>query len=373
MSMSIEQIQQEERFLSLRPEWDALLIGLGDAASIFMSHGWYDCWWRHFSSGAPLNLITVRRRGELVGVAPLRLRRTLLHGLPVRCLDFPENWNSLHNDLLIGNDCREEVLEALVRFLDDNRSRWDVVSLRNIPEESENCVALVGLLERTKKPVLLRPSIASPFIEIDRDWDAFLAGRSSRVRKTLRNIQNTLQRAGSIEVVEITTWDGFLQVRQEVRQVARNSWTDELGDSLASPTNTGFFDDLARTMAQLGRLSLWLLRLEGRGIAFEFHLRGCGKQHAMRASFDKEFGHLSPGAYLEMQILRNVFERQDRVRRFDFGGNSDPYKKRWSDQARPLVTLQLFNECVYSRLCALHESRVVPLARGVRDRLRSGR
>jgi CelD/BcsL family acetyltransferase involved in cellulose biosynthesis len=115
------------------------------------------------------------------------------------------------------------------------------------------------------------------------------------------------------------------------------------------------------------------LRLDGRPVAFEFHLRGSDKQHAMRASFDQEFAALSPGAYLEMQILKNIFEQPEQVSRFDFGGSSDPYKKRWSDHARPLVSLQVFNDCFYSRLCALHETGLVQLARGVRDCLRSSR
>ena len=370
--LEIEVVRDRGRFLELKPEWDLLLAGLGADASVFLSHYWHDCWWRHFGKDAELQVLVLRRGGRAVGIAPLMRRRFSLYGLPVRCLCFPENGNTLHNDLLIGESGREELMAELFSHLYRNQQDWDLLHLYRMPADSPNLAAALTLLgaKGSGKSHHLRSVYASPYLEVAGGWQAFLAGRSVRVRKTLRNIQNSLARAGHLELVRIESLEEFLQHREGLYLVARQSWTDELGDSLATPVNRAFFEDLARSASGEGGLRVWLFQLNGRPVAFEFHLRGFGKQHALRASFDQEFAALSPGGFLEMEILKQLFDEPQGVERFDFGGSNDLYKRRWSDQARELVLLQVFNPGLYSRLCAFHATSLVPLLRGVRDRLR---
>ena len=354
----------------MKPEWDALAAEIGEEGSVFMSHAWYDSWWKHFNAGAELFLVVVRRQGKTVGIAPLMRRWLNLHGLPVRAVVFMANGNSLHNDLLVHERHREEVIGKLCRFLCQDSGRWDLLQFYHVPADSPNCAALVDCLSKSRIPYQLSSSYTSPYLEVVEGWQSFLSSRTKRLRKTLRNIGNTLERTGEIEVKEVTTWEDFLPVREGVLQVARNSWTDKVGDSLAHPVNSAFFEELARNAAVLGWLSLWLLRLDGRIIAFEFHLRGCGKQHALRASFDEEFRQLSPGAFLEAEILKRLFEYPADMHRFDFGGSFDDYKKRWSDRSLDHVTLCAFNGGFYSRIAAFHELFVVSTARKLRYQLR---
>ena len=368
--VDIEVVRDHGRFVELKPEWDALLAELGPEASVFMSHYWHDCWWRHFGADGELHLVVLRRGSRTLGIAPLMRRRFRLYGLPVRALCFPENGNSLHNDLLLAAAEREQLLAELFGFLDRNRESWDLLHLYRVPADSPNLAGSLSLLGARQKSYQLRSAYASPYLEVAGGWNPFHAGRSTRVRKTLRNIQNSLARAGSLEVLHLGSWEQFLEHREGLHRVARQSWTEELGDSLATPVNAAFFDDLARSASREGGLSIWLLLLNGRPVAFEFHLRGFGKQHALRASFDQEFANLSPGAFLEMEALKRLFDEPGGVGRFDFGGTTDAYKRRWSDRSRELVSLQLFNGRLYSRLCAFHATRVIPLLRGVRDRLR---
>ena len=155
--------------------------------------------------------------------------------------------------------------------------------------------------------------------------------------------------------------------------VAKQSWTEEIGDSLATPANEAFFDALASRAAEKGWLSLWTLHLNDRMIAFEFHLKGCGKEHAMRGSYLPDFASLSPGTYLEMQILKDAFEEPEKVLKYDFGGCFDKYKRKWTDDATSHAELSIFNDNMYSRIVAFHEKRTVPLVKRVRDKIKSFR
>jgi len=369
-ALEIELISDPERLAALKPEWDALFAEQGERGSVFMSHSWYDCWWMHFRGGSELFVLVVRKGGRAVGIAPLMRRWLNLHGLPVRAVCFMTNGNSLHNDFLVHEPDRDEVLRELSRYLCEERGSWNLLQFHHVPADSPNCSALVERLSRCRIPFHLSPTYDSPYLEVGGGWQQFISSRSQRARKTLRNIGNNLWRCGEVEVSEVKSYKEFLLVREGILQVARNSWTQRVGDSLAHPVNSAFFDDLARHAAQAGWLSLWLLWLDGRIIAFEYHLRGCGKQHALRASFDEEFRRLSPGAFLEAEILKRLFDEPGGVLRFDFGGSFDDYKKRWSDTSLDHVTLNTFNGGLYSRIAAFHELTVVDAARKVRDRLR---
>ena len=370
--LDIELVLDPERLGALKAEWDAFLSAMGNLGSVFMYHSWYDCWWRHFSDGATLFVLVARKRGRVVGIAPLMRRWVNLHGLPVRAIVFVANGNSLHNDLLVHEEHRAEVLREFCRFLHSRRDCWDLLQFHHVPADSPNCTVLADRGVQNWFSFHPSSSYDSPYLVMGGDWRNFLSSRSQRVRKTLRNIGNTLGRSGEIEVSEVTSWEEFVQVREGVLHVAGNSWTQWVGDSLAHPVNAGFFADLARDAAGQSWLSLWLLRLDGRIIAFEFHLRGCGKQHALRASFDEEFRQFSPGAFLEAEILKRLFDEPDGISRFDFGGSFDDYKKRWSDTSLDHVTLSAFNGGLYSRVAALHELGVVKTARLLRDQLRKG-
>lgn len=369
-AIDIEVVSDHGRFLELKPEWDLLLARLGEEASVFLSHYWLDCWWRHFAGAAKLHLLVLRRDGRALAILPLIRRRFSLYGLPVRCICFPENGNTLHSDLLVGEAERGECLAELFSYLEQNRREWDLVHLYRMSGDSPNLAAALELLGEGGLKHHLRRVYASPYLEVAGGWQAFHAGRSVRVRKTLRNVRNSLERAGRLEVVRVASWEEFLERREAIFQVASRSWTQKAGDSLATPVNRAFFEDLAREAAREGGLRVWLLLLEGRPAAFEYHLRGFGKEHALRASFDQELAGLSPGAYLEMELLREIYDEPQGVARFDFGGSIDPYKKRWSDQARELVQLQLFNAEPYSRGCSLYAASLIPRLRQVRDLLR---
>ncbi|HJV36217.1 GNAT family N-acetyltransferase, partial [Geomonas sp.] len=207
-------------------------------------------------------------------------------------------------------------------------------------------------------------------LEMEGDWESFFAGRPGKVRKAIRRVLHQVESAGPWEVSEVREWEGFLSAWEGVRTVAERSWTHAIGDSLATPVNAAFFRELAQGAAALGELSLWLLRLSGRTVAFEFHLRRAGTEYALRACYDQGYAELSPGTFLETQMLKSLFQGGGGVRRLDFGGSFDRYKKRWCDKAAPHVCLTIFGDRMLGRLAAFHELETVRVLRALRDKLR---
>jgi CelD/BcsL family acetyltransferase involved in cellulose biosynthesis len=172
-----------------------------------------------------------------------------------------------------------------------------------------------------------------------------------------------MHKAGEVSVTNIRTREEFLCVKDDIFSVAKQSWAEKGGDSLASPGNEKFFYDLALGSAAKERLSLWTLSLNGKMIAVEFHLKAYGKEHAMRGHYLPEFASLSPGTYLEMQILKNSFEEAERVQIYDFCGSFEGYKRKWTDSFVPHCDVEVFGASPRARLIAMNETKLVPLLR----------
>ena len=368
--MHIEIVREIKRSTEFQEGWQTLCEDLDENVSAFGSYAWYETWWRHFSAGATPYLLTMWEAGRLVGIAPLMRKQTTLHGLPISAISFIENRNSLHNDFIVVPAARELFLREVLRVLIEETTEWDVVMFNNLPVPSANRASLVKILDELGMKWHQEQTFNSPYLVLSGSWTDYLASRTSRTRKTLRNIQNSIAKAGEVSVRNIRTWEEFQQVREDLFFVAKHSWTEEIGDSLATSVNEAFFDDLAHSAAAKGWLSVWTLHLNGKMIAFEFHLRACGKDHAMRGSYLPEFAHLSPGTYLEMQILKNAFEDPEKVQKYDFGGSFDSYKRKWTDDAVPHCAISVFNDNMYSRFVTFHETKTVPLAKRVRDTIK---
>ena len=364
--MRIVLVRDTEELLKLKEPWQALCDSLENSISAFASFEWYEAWWRHYSGGATLHMITMWDADRLVGIAPLMLRRVTIHGLPLTALCFMENNQSLNNDFIVSPADRELFFHELLRYLFSQTSLWDVVVFRNIPENSGNCAALAETLDRAGTRWLKSPTwFDSPYLVPTGTWADFLASRTARTRKSLRNIQNGIVKSGNVSVTSYRTPEEFLSVRDEVFSVARQSWAEDRGDSMASAANEAFFSDLGSAFARKGWLSLWTLRLNGRMVAVEFHVKAYAKEHAMRSHYLPECASLSPGTYLEMQIIKQAFEETERVRIYDFCGSFEPYKRKWTDRFVAHHDILIFNERPYSRLIRFHEAIAVPLLKRI--------
>jgi hypothetical protein len=362
--MQIELVKEAGEFAKVKDPWEVLCAELGDTVSVFASYAWYETWWRHYSADATLNIIVMRDEGRVVGIAPLMLRRATVHGLPISAVCFIENNLSLHNDFIVLPAVRELFIKEVIGCLYEHHAKWEAIVFNNMPTTSANYASLTKILAETGRKWRQNPTwFDSPYLVPSCAWSDYLAGRTARTRKSLRNIENSMNKAGEASVRNIRTWAEFISVKDDIFNVMRESWAGKTGDSLASPANEAFFEELAQSATTKGWLSIWALYLNGKMIAVEFHLKAHGKDHAMRGHYLPEFAHLSPGTYLEMQILKSTFEDKDRVQQYDFGGSFETYKRKWTEESVSHMAIWVFGTRLYSRFVSFHEMITVPLLR----------
>jgi len=108
-----------------------------------------------------------------------------------------------------------------------------------------------------------------------------------------------------------------------------------------------FFRDFATRFAERGWLMLGLLELDGKVVAYRVSFRFAGRHYDYFPGFDPDFFKLSVGRLLMTEIMRRCFE--DRVDEVDFLRGFEPWKREWTDDSRPNVTLRASRPSLASR------------------------
>lgn len=365
MSLRIRRVETEAEFQSLAGAWADLAERSGQT-SPFLSHDWFTCCWPAVGPARRAEVLLVENGGQLMAAVPLMRWKERQRGIPVRRLALLECPDTPYIDVLLDGPARP-VATALIEHLAARRD-WDVTSLQKLPAASPIVKELESALPG-RLPWRRAEGSLSPYLAITGDWEAFWKGTSQRFKKTYRNIQNRLERAGEVRIEEHTTVDADGPLFGELLELSRRSWKGDRGVAIATmPNMHGFFVALTRRASARGWLALWTLRLDGRLVAMEYQLRHAGRVNALRADFDPALRDASPGSALNFAIARALFERGG-VHEYDMGPGLNEYKMRWATGNHEGAHFMMYRPTLYGRLLCILDTRVRPVVRRVRERL----
>lgn len=322
---AIAGVRIERSIEPLAPEWDELADRLG--APPFLRPGWFAAW-RHAFGAGRLEVLTLRRRGQLAGVLPLERRRGVLRGLA--------NYHSPAFGALTED--REAMRELASRALAGSRRR---LSLALIDGNGGLAAEARSAATQSGCRVLTRPLLRTPVLEVEGEWEAHLARLSSRFRKELRRHRRRLEEMGAVEFEVAQGADGIAERMQELLSVEGSGWKQEAQTAIiSSPRTRCFYEELASWASERGMLRLFFLRLDGEAIAVDFALEAGGVRYMLKGGFDARYASAAPGILLLQAGLAHAFESGlDRV---ELGGGADPYKLRWTRTVRERRLVQAF-------------------------------
>ena len=352
---------KKEEFLSFKKEWDSLL-GRSKQSSTFLCHGWLqtvlEAWW----NGGDIHVILFYRDDELIAAAPMVIKRTFFHFLPVRAmymLDCPES--PFQNIIIDKNENLIDVCSALVKYLSTEKKVWDIIILNKLIDDENIVDTLYTTCLKAGFNTILRPSLQSPVVKIDKSWEDFYVSTSQRFKKRMRYNRNKLKKAGSIVIEELVDLEGILKILPEIFDVGDKSWKGEMGKGIGSTAESRhFFMNIPKMLAPFAETRVWCLRLEGELVAFEYHIRQMDYVYALRGEFNEQYKDLSPGAYLDFEIVKQMFES---TKEYHLCGNADNYKLYWTSELKSHYDILMFNNNTKGVLARLLEKRVKPIAK----------
>ena len=354
--LRIEEVGTLSAFEKLQDEWHELQRA-SRAESIFLSYEWFHTCARTLPPGEEMLILLLRDGARLVGAAPLLRRRAQIRRFPVTQIGFLENPVSPFADFILIDPIQG--LSAILGYLWNTHTEWDVLSLNKLRGDSVNLEHLSSFLRREGCSFQKRVSSRVPFLSISQPWDEFYQSKSQKFRKTRRSIANRTHRLGEVTVEHVTHPENASRAVEQMLTVSSRSWKRLQGaDHLSPALEQAFFSELAQVSSRAGWLSLWLLKKGNEVLASEFHLNDRGTDYALRAAYDEACASCSPGTYLDFEIVRHLF--QNGCSCYDMGPGMAEYKLAWTDSSYACHTFEIYNRKFYPRILGQLQTRWIP-------------
>jgi CelD/BcsL family acetyltransferase involved in cellulose biosynthesis len=352
----VERVSDPAAFRELRQEWDELLAA-SPSNSFFLTWEWLHTWWTHLAGRRRLFLLTVRSGDRLVAIAPFAVRTRWAGSIvPVRVLEFlgADRLSSDYLDVIIRHGWEQQAVDVLSHYLVGHPF---LLELANVHKTGGLARALAEGLTRRGWDVTERKVDACPFIRVSgQTWESYLANETTkggsdfrrRLRNTTRQFAVDLQRART----EAQRRD-FLQILVEIHN---RRWEGGGGsDAFNTPDLQAFHDEATRLALERDWLRLFILSLDGRPVAALYGLCYHGTFLYLQLGSDHDYARQSVGQMIIGLTIKSAVE--EGVREYDFLRGAEPYKFRWTQQARELVTLRVcpgrVRDLLYQRVEAM--------------------
>jgi CelD/BcsL family acetyltransferase involved in cellulose biosynthesis len=355
---AIETSSNPEDFENLKTEWEQLCL----RSSIdcpFVRPGWFRAWWQAFGQGHRLQLTTLRKNGQLLGVLPLMLVQSRVYGIPCRRLGAISNDHSPRFDLVLDNQA-VGIYQAAWDSLMASQSNWDILELPQLLASSETLVHFRQFARQDR----LRHSVwnqlpGSPWISTQSGWSAYLEDRSKSFRKSLRRKLRSMANEGMLALETLTDSGSIAQALEDGFRIEASGWKSNRKTAISAQTEAmHFYTKLAYTLAEQGNLRLHFLTLDQKRIAFDYSILRNQRLYSLKSGLDIRHARHSPGTLLLYLILRQ--SHQEDLLEVDLLGTADSFKLSWTRNVRPSQWLMLYAGSVRGRALYWMKCSLIP-------------
>ncbi len=328
MSDSIGIIDSDEGFRALRAEWTALAARAVDS-NTFLTHDWLYSWWMAYRPDARLAIVTVRRAGQLVAVAPMMLMRQGTIARLLRRVRFIGDGTSEtdHMNFIVDEQDRQGLMAILLDAL--NRLPWDVAHFSQLPEVSAN---LAQLLEyaATHGWLVSRAQVPCPRRSLPSTFDELLRTLPSRLRTALRSSRRQLNSQYTVDFGQVKRREELPAALEALYRNHTGRWQARgEGGVFASPQKRAFYASLSDRLLEAGSLRFFYLKLDGRTVAQQYCFEHRGTVMLLQEGFDFDFAKLNVGNVLRSMVFEWMIE--NRLGAYDFLAGTSRHKQSWSD------------------------------------------
>ncbi len=326
----------------LEAEWNELLDESVTHVP-FLRHEYLRIWWEKRGGGewpnAELALVTARRAGRLVGIAPL-FKDTNREGQK-RLLLLGSIEISDYLDLIVRPDDLKEFLAGLLPFLADPQlGDWQVLDLYNLIDSSPTMSALGLAADHMGWGCHTEKLQHSPYITLKGDWETYLAGIDKKQRHEIRRKMRRVEESGADVRWTMTSdpaaLDADMQtfidlMRQDPEKEAFFRRSDSMMDTMIETTRCAF---------DRGCLLLAFLEINGKKAAGYLCFDYLNRIWVYNSGIDRAYNEYSPGWVLLGYLLK--WANEQKRSEFDFMRGDEDYKYRFGAIDRSVMRATLY-------------------------------
>lgn len=288
-------------------------------------------WCQTFAPDAEFTAIVVEKDGRFLAGLPLVKDKKRW---PMSIYRLPSNPTVGSGDLLVDP---EGEFDASIRAIAGRLCRLPglAVALEGIPIQSDRWKHLIAALEEEGRAMHVSPGHDVGVVDIHHDWNAYTRSWSGNHRSAIKRSRNRLEAEGHVTVERLRNPSDteLFEVLETCFTIENKGWKGENGTSiLGTPGLREYYHQEARVMRDLAFLDLWLLKLNGQVIAFEYCHFAKGTCFSHKISFDPDYDRFSPGKVLRA-IQLEQYHQDPAAEQLDTLGVLCEAKSKWTTRS----------------------------------------
>ncbi len=309
-------IRDAGEFAAFEPQWLALFRRT-PSATPFQSPAWLMAWWQAFAPGT-LHVATVRRDGELVGLAPFYLEaqaagaRLLPIGIPV----------SDYLDVLLAPECAALAAGSISAAMAESGDwqSWEM------PELASGAQALSLPCPAACQDSRERGTTC-PFLPLAASTQEFRSQLPPRKRRSLAMSRNRAEKRGELTLHSLRDGDAS-ELLGELIRLHGLCWESRgVPGVLADPRIQDFHRHAVPRLAEAGLARLYALCIGGDTAAVYYGFLLGDDAYAYLTGFNPAFTYESPGTLLLAHVMEEAIA--EGAREFHFLRGGEAYKYGW--------------------------------------------
>jgi CelD/BcsL family acetyltransferase involved in cellulose biosynthesis len=280
---------------------------------LFVLPAWLKVWWNHFGNGAVPHICVVRRKDDIIGIAPLQI-----HGEEARFIGNSDVCD--YQDVIVQKGEERDFFLTLIRHLrQQGATRLDLYPMR---EDSKVLTSMTGVARSLGCGVSFEPADISWEMELPGDWEAFLGRLRGKQRHEVRRKLRRLEKAAPFSYRSIEDADALGEAMTTFFDLFQKNRQDKA--KFMTPRLKSFFQSMAEVMAEAGILRLFFLDIENTPAAAVMCFDYGGKRYLYNNGYDSRFKTLSVGVLSKVLNIRDGIEKGLKV--YDFLKGAEKYK-----------------------------------------------
>jgi len=321
----------------LREQWNAL-AHRSETATVYQTFEWFAAWWLSFGGGGSLLVFLAYEADGLAGLAPLCIRKRRVNGVAEDVVHFigAENFAADYCDFLVPGE-RPDILVELLHAICNERPRWTVLDLSNVPSHSRHVERTAEFFSTIGLPVISRTLCDAPACVFGTREDS----KKLVNKKSLKRHYNYFVRNGILVFKHCDTeheirhyFDAFFE--QHVRRWAKTATPS----MFLSDRNRSFYRTLVGVLHPTGWLRFAVLLYNEEPLAFHLGFEYKGRFLWYKPTFNPEYSKKSPGEVLLKLLLEYAISKG--LDEFDFTAGGEAFKYRFANTIRTNTRVRVY-------------------------------
>ena len=329
--MKVVCIKEFEKFVQLRKQWNALLFR-SEQNSLFLTHQWFEAWWRCFGGEYELEILTaVDEHDNLIAVAPLMAGDKDLY--------FMANHEVTdYCDFITLEDKTDDFFEIMLDHFEKHYSHILSIELINIPAGSSTLSSLPRFASKWSFSCEILESDVVPVLALPISYDTYIQSLSRKNRHELRRKLRRMESLGQIRIQRITdpqelntAIQGFIALHRDSSLSKQEFWQKE--------GMSDFFMRLTHLFSLENWVELNLLYSKDELIAGLLNFVYADNLYFYNMAYHREFSSYSPGFFLFHHSIRQAIE--EKREEADFLRGREKYKYSFGAKDSKIFSLTL--------------------------------